>query len=509
MSKRALAAVVAASLLGGACTASVNAPLDAGVPSSPATDAGHARGDGGVTDDDSGPAPCPAARAATLTGNEGERVALTLPAGCDAVVTMTLARDALVEIGAPGAALSLEGAVEQEPGWLATRALDAGEHALAVAAPVDDDVTVTLSSHGPPVGQVLIERSLVWRAPAVVEDTERVGLGRLLAVVSEDGHGGLLLERWLTRFSTTAHSERAGPALLAEELKEELGPDASAWDTSALPFVVTAVHNRLDLRDGERCGELRVSLASLHEVWRPLHLIFLFAQPALAGDVSPGGVVHCHATARRWARLSALDDEHFLAAARAILDEGLVKDRFLLAESEELTVSPWEWRQWTLVENPDESEREALPFVFENVPLFQTVDIAAVNAPGPLREAFLAFVNANAAALDERRQLIPPSFRPPSVRVNSGVPWQPLDLSGVDEDVLASYPRLRQHIETVGCAGCHSAGEFVQTREDRSFSTFYDGELAARRDHLSSLQAGALEPRPPFGALQADPPLTP
>src|SRR5690606_15653910 len=107
------------------------------------------------------------------------------------------------------------------------------------------------------------------------------------------------------------------------------------------------------------------------------------------------------------------------------------------------------------------SEREALPFVFENVPLFQTVDIEAVNAPGALRDAFLAFVNENAAALDERRQLIPALFRPLSVRVNSGVPWRPLDLRGVDEDVLSTYPRLRQHIETVGCAGCHAVGEFV------------------------------------------------
>lgn len=484
-------------------------------------DAGHGSDDAGPLLTDAGPSSneCPDdVITVPLEGVEGERFTLVLSARCEVELNVLLDTDALVEVSAPRATLAIPGVNEDEPGWLATRPWSAGEHTLIVLGSLvgggagDDDeppVTLTIASHGPPVGDVVIERSLVWTQPALVDDAATAGLGRVLGAVSADGHGGRLLEQWLTRFSTTAHSERAGPTQFLDDMLALHGDDPSLWDLDALPFVVTAVHNRLDLRDDESCGELRVSLASLHEVWRPLHLIFLFRQPKGDDDVSPGGALHCHATARRWARLSLLDDESFLAAARAILDEGLVSERFLMAESEELTVSPWEWRQWVLVENPVESERDVLPLAFENVPLFQTVDIAAVNAPGALRESFLAFVADNAAALDERRALIPAQFRPLSVRVNSGVPWVPLDLEGVGDEVLSSYPRLRQRIETVGCAGCHLVSEFVQTREDRSFSAFYEGELTARRQHLTSLQAGALVERAPFGALQEDPPLTP
>ncbi len=484
----------------------------------PAADAGAASDPGEIDDagvsDDAGLVAdeCPEGLFERLDGVAGERVVRELPAGCELELSIWLEAAALVEVTAAGATVSLDGTGEDEAGWIATRVWNAGQHVLQMSA-LDDErehaFTLTLASHGPPVDALQIERSLVWTQAALLDDEDTIGLARVLAIVAEDGHGGRLLERWLTRFSTTAHSERAGPTLLLEELRESFGADTSAWDLSALPLRVTGVHNRADLRDDTRCGELRVSLASLHDVWRPLHLIFLFAQPAGEGDISPSGRVHCHATARRWARLSSLDDESFLVAARALLDEGLTRERFLLAESEELTVSPWEWRQWTLVDNPVASEQATLPFVFENVPLFQTVDISAVNAPGPLRESFLTFVAENAASLNERRQLIPAAFRPLSVRVNSGVPWQPLNLDGVGDELLASYPSLRQHIETVGCAGCHMAGEFVQTHEDRSFSSFYDSELLARREHLSSLQAGALDDRPPFGALQASPPLTP
>ncbi|MFZ9889691.1 MAG: hypothetical protein ACO3JL_19520, partial [Myxococcota bacterium] len=390
-------------------------------------------------------------------------------------------------------------------GWLASRPLGPGAHELAVTADAHD-VTVEVWNRGPLIIPLAEDRSLVWTESALLDDPTAVGLGRVLGTLAADGHGGALFAAWLTRFSTTAHSERAGPAVLLEELRAAHGDDERQWDLDTLPFIATAVHNRLDLRNDRSCGELRISFASLHPVWRPLHLLFLFRQPPYDDDISPGGTVHCHGTARRWARLSTLEGDAFLAAARQWLEDGLTEERFLLAESEELTVSPWEWRQWVLVEHTTDAE---LPLRFENPALFQTVDVARVNAPGPLRQAFLSFVEQNAAVLDERRALLPEEFRPLSVRVNAGVPWIPLDLAGVDAEVLASFPKLRQHIEAVGCSGCHSTGEFVQTREDRSFSAFYEGELLARRAHLDTLQHGALPGLPAFGPLQPNPPLTP
>jgi hypothetical protein len=343
------------------------------------------------------------------------------------------------------------------------------------------------------------ERSLVWTDPAVVDDPAVVGAGRVFgAAAAHLGVApGTLLHDWLVRFSTTAHSERAGPARLAQQLEDTLGPDPTTWVVDDAPFVVTGVHNRIDLlsRDDHHCGELRVSLASTDPILRPFHALFLFRQPAEDGDVDDDGAVTCAATARRWARLSALDGAEFVDAARAALDEGLVADRFLMVESVELTISPWEWRQW----RPEGDH-------LENPPLFQQVD---TGMGADRRAEFAAFVDDNADALDDRRLLIPERFRAPSTRVAQGVPWTPLDLSAVSSTTLAAHPRLRQHLEIVGCAACHTAdAEFVQTREDRSFSPFYTKELLARRALLDDLVDGVVV-APPFGPLQPDPRLPP
>ena len=321
------------------------------------------------------------------------------------------------------------------------------------------------------------ERSLVWIDPAIVDDPSIVGLAKVMSAVGNDGHGGMRLRDWFQTFSTTAHSERLGPALLIEELEQTLGSDPTAWDLDTLPFVVTAVHNRIDLgpRNGG-CGELRVSFASAHPIYSPFHLIFLFRQEPGPGDGD------CRAAALAWAELSELSGDAFVAAATEILDGALVRERFLLAESVELTVSPWEWRQWDGLTNP---------------PLFQTVDTARLNQPGPLRDQFLQFAADNADGLVARQVEIPPAFRPLSTRVPPGVPRETLDLD------IAGYPDLGAQIEIMGCPTCHTENaEFVQTTPQRRFSDFYDRELDARADWLRDLASGVEIAVPPFGPLQ-------
>ena len=345
---------------------------------------------------------------------------------------------------------------------------------LGCAPSSDGDVGLDAGS----LPEIDRERSLVWIDPAIVDDPSLVGLGRVMAAIAPDGHGGVLLRDWFRAFSTTPHSERLGPALLIEELEQSFGADPGAWDLDALPFTVTAVHNRIDLgpRDGD-CGELRVSLASTHPIYSPLHLIFLFEQPA-DGDA-------CRTTARRWAELSELDGAELVAAASAILGEGLVRERFLLAETVELTVSPWEWRQWTLGEAP------------ANPPLFQTVDTPRLNQEGPLREQFLAFVRDNAEGLAAREVEIPAVYRAPSARVPPGVERERLDVT------IDGYPDLAGEIEIVGCPACHTENaEFVHTTPQRTFSEFYDRELDARATWLAETAAGSGAGVPPFGPLQ-------
>jgi hypothetical protein len=210
-------------------------------------------------------------------------------------------------------------------------------------------------------------------------------------------------------------------------------------------------------------------------------------------DARPDGTLHCLGTARRWARLSTLDGSAFVEAAGAWLDEALVHERFLLAETVELTVSPWEWRQWSRV-GADE---------LDNPALFQTVDVSRVNQPGPVRDAFLAFVEANAEGLEARTVTIPPQFRAASARVPPSAPAERLSLEGLAPSVLAARPELAEAIEIIGCPRCHTANaNFVQTSVEREPSPFYDLELDARAERLDRLNSGSREPLPPFGPLQ-------
>lgn len=352
------------------------------------------------------------------------------------------------------------------------------------------------SRYEPPV--VRKERSLFWTDAALLDDGAVVSLAKLLGTVAPDGHGGRMLDQWFRRFATTAHSERALPAQLMDEWAQAFGPDPSGWDLTALPFKVTGIHNRIDLAELSptgHCGELRVSLASTHPIVQPLHLLFLFRQPAGEGDVV-NGRVGCQGTAQRWAELSSLEGEALRQALRDRFAEGLTRERFLMAETVEMTVSPWEWRQWVFVDASG---------TLDNPPLFQTADVESLNAPGALREDFLRFVAENAEGLNERRVLLPERFRRPSARVVQGVPRTPLNLEGLSPELFSRFPTLRQQIELVGCPACHTAdAEFVQTRPDRTVSPFYEKELLARERHLERLARGEAV-QAPFGPLQEAP----
>ncbi len=420
-------------------------------------------------------------------GPEGVTLEAALPGLCP--LTLTLPSPAVVAFEVTQGSLS--GVPVDAPGWSAPRLLPAGPITLTIAPESEAPAHVRVLNLGAPPGPVDRAKSLVWSEAPLVDVC---GLACLMAALAEDGHGGQLLHDWFLRFSTTPHSERFGPALLLEQIAAAQGVDPSGWDLDLLPFRVTGVHNRLDLRNAAHCGELRVSLASVDPLLKPFHLLFLFALPPRLDDAAPDGSLHCTATALAWARLSELPDEQRVPASQALAAASFTAQHFLAAESLEFMVAPWEWRQWFF------SATE--PQVLENRPLFQTVDLPRVNAPGPDREAFLAYVTANADALRERRAEVPEAFRSPSGRLNQGVPWEPLDLSGLPASV-GDLTSLRQAVEQVGCVGCHTAdAPFVQTNEDREFSPFYDKELDAR---LDALEASAVGPTPktPFGPLQS------
>jgi len=357
-----------------------------------------------------------------------------------------------------------------------------------------------------PIITVTVQASLFWSDAGVVDDPNVVSFAKLMRLASNDDHGGRLLSDWFHRFSTTAHSERALPAQLIDEVARTQGADASRWDLSRLPFVITGLHNRIDLallEAGGHCGEFRVSASSIDATLQPFHMLFLFRQP-LEPDDTVNGRVTCAGTATRWARLSTLSGPALGAALRSTFAQPLKREHFLLIETVEQSLSPWEWRQW--VKTPSTS---GLPFVFENPPLFQQLDVERLNVAGPLRTDFLTWVTTNAALAATRQLPIAERFRPQSIRAVSGVPRQVLSLTGLDAQVLTQHPQLRQQLELVGCEACHTTdADFVQTRADRSISPFYAKELDARARQLEKLARGEA-PRAPFGPLQPMPSLPP
>lgn len=401
-----------------------------------------------------------------------------------------------------------DGAVEVDAGIL--RNLDAGIDAGAPDAGLDagrldaGELDASVSDAG--FITVRIQASLFWSDAGVVDDLSVVSFSKLMKLASHDDHGGRLLSAWFNRFASTAHSERPLPAQFIDEVSRVQGPDPSSWDLSRLPFVVTGLHNRVDLASlepGGHCGEFRVSAASTDPTLQPFHMLFLFRQPLEAGD-TVNGQATCEATARVWARLSTLEGAALETELRSAFARQLTRDRFLLIETVEQAASPWEWRQW--IKGPAGS---GLPYVLENPPLFQQLDVERLNAPGPTRTAFLAWIAANARQLDARSVLIPETFRPASIRGIAGVPRTALSLQGADAQVLQRFPTLRQQLEIVGCEACHTTdADFVQTRANRTISPFYEKELRARARHLEQLAAG-LAPRAPFGPLQNAPLLPP
>jgi hypothetical protein len=347
-----------------------------------------------------------------------------------------------------------------------------------------------------------VDRSLHLREPALLADAS-IGLHRLMLLATgvdpdapdvDRGRAGAALERLFESFAEEEHSERAALVEWLAEIRAQWGSDATAWDLDQLPFVVTGVHNRIDLAARVAgCGEIRVSLASEHPRHRPLHLIFLFRQASETDDWET-----CRARARGWAALSTLESNTFVDGARELVRGMLRPERFLVLESAENLVGRWEWRQWAWGRDG-----------WANLPLFQTVDNELVRPGGPRHEDFNRFVAwATRDTLVARMVEIPAPFRQKSGRVLPGGDAEPIAL-GRDDAALSDA------LGIVGCPTCHvTNARFVHTRAERGAdgalvvrrSAFHEAELYARRARLGLTIASEVPLAPaPFGPLQPYP----
>jgi hypothetical protein len=414
-----------------------------------------------------------------VDGEREVRIATAAPA----VVEAWVAGGEIVDLAAEQLAAGAPAA------WLVPRPVTDGV-SFTIAA--KREVTLQVWSRGDPPPTPRRERSVAWFDAALLDDPSVLSFGRLLAAVAGDAHGGAVLDRWFRAFAAGPGAGRATFTQFLAEVAAMQGADPQGWNLDLLPFRVTGVHNRHDLATGDHCGELRVSVASTHPTFSPVHLIFLFRQRPRQDDLTAAGA-HCRGTARRWAELTRLEPAAFAVHARSLLAETVTHDGFLLAESVELSISPWQWRQWV---------RDGSGGLV-NPALFQTVDVARVNAPGPTRDAFLAAVAANADAIAARTWVVPATFRAQVAEVQPNIKAPLVDLSPLD-GVLARHPELPHALGMIGCPRCHTDdADFVHTAIDRMPSAFYDRELDARTQRLDALARGEWPPTPAFGPLQS------
>lgn len=411
--------------------------------------------------------------------------------------------------GASFVTASMDGVPQREAGWVATGPYRTGEHTLRVEAQRAADIRIEIDARGELMRRQEIgaDTSLEWlsgTAGATLLDVEN--LARMLRLLSEDGHGGRLLAHWLESFETTAHSSRPAIAALGDQLHASFGADPLQWPVDTLPFALIAVENRLDLRTAETCGELRFVYAATSPGYESFRMVFRFGQPPVSTDRSPAGTLTCIGTAQRWAELSR-DGVDPIEDTDAFINlmEGLLKrTHFISIRTHEAAggAAETEFREWRISENTDPATQGVLPTILTNVPLFQTVDVPRLNQAGPDRDAFLAFVNENAAGLDARTTVIPAEFLATSLRAAEDA-WSSLDLSGLPAETQAAFPQLRKNIEVMGCAGCHLAGDAFSLRTAGGAPVFMSTELGARLDHLRALSQGQLQTTQ-FGPLQAN-----
>ncbi|HUS30373.1 MAG TPA: hypothetical protein VMZ53_17815 [Kofleriaceae bacterium] len=409
-----------------------------------------------------------------------------------------VASDPLIgELWLDGGAIAGQGLIDADR-WFVPQPIE-GERTFVVAA--SGEVALRAWGRGAVPPAPTRERSATWFDATLLDDATFVSFARVMSIIAGDGNGGALLERWFETFAAGPGAGRATFAQFLDGVRVEQGVDPRGWDLAKLPFKVTGVHNRIDLARGDvpgaaarDCGELRVSIASTHPTLAPLHLLFIFRQLPQADDATPDGAIHCRGTARRWAALAGLSPSEFASTARAWLDAAMTRENFALAESVELTISPWQWRQWVPTVGADGAVSLANP------PLFQTIDVARVNTPGAIRDAFLVDVAQHRDEILARTWAVPAAFRPRVAEVQPTEKAALVDLSGVD---AATGDQVAEALGAIGCPRCHTDNaDFVQTSVGRVPSPFYDKELDARTARINALAQGRAVTPAPFGPLQ-------
>ena len=323
-------------------------------------------------------------------------------------------------------------------------------------------------------------KSVLVRDPAILDDGFWA-LDRVLGAIS-GADPSAVADGWLAQLGTaqtigtqTAAARPGAAAYLAALPHRADG----LLDASQLGFVPTSLSNRLDLADGQSCGEARITYALAGGVTDRRHRMTVIVELR-----QPDDGAHCRATAQSWVALSQLDGAALQSALQAIYAPLLTPANLKQVRTNEFLVGPqdfsqplaaWELREFHL--GTDARLHQSL------LPL--QIDPAAVQSSAD----FLSWAQSNQAGLQRGTTTFPAQYQVPT---------------GSEDGTRVSLGdgALSDLVNKSTCAGCHttatnSAFAHVAERWNGTgraeISQFLAGELVKRANHLGLVAAGVTE----------------
>jgi len=349
---------------------------------------------------------------------------------------------------------------------------------LEAPAPGTCSCEPTFSNCQPNSGVVDVEKSVLVRDPAILDDPYWA-LPHVLALVSgsdanavADGLLGQLGTAQTVSGQTAA--ARPGAAAFIATLPRTTG---GVIDASQIGLVPTSLSNRLDLADASSCGEARVTYALGLGATDRRHRMTLIVE--LRQPLDGAG---CRTVAKTWLGLSQLSGAALQSALQSIYAPLLTPANLKQVRTNEFLVGPqdqtqppaaWELREFHL--GTDARLHQSL------LPL--QVDPATVQSSAD----FLSWVQANASGLQHGTVSFPAQYQVPTGNEDGSV-------------VSLSDPSIADLVNRSTCAGCHTTATnsaFAHVAERfggtgrAEISQFLAGELGKRANHLGLVASGA------------------
>lgn len=286
-----------------------------------------------------------------------------------------------------------------------------------------------------PVADLRIDRSLLIRDPAIVDDPA-LRLDAVLGKLAPAGKVDEFVGRFVTQIGadkTLASGAKSQKRTGYSQFLVTLQPDQPGVAARFAGLVhTTALVNRVDLRQAGSCGEARITFAltsAYADGNRRMTIIVELRVP----DDGQG----CRQVAQRWAELSLVDSvEERRARLLALYGELLTPQTLGQIRTNEFLNrtgrEPWELREFHLGGDG----------MLELAPVAQTIDARLSGSADLLR-----FLQTNSVALQAGNVVIPTAFLAASSTEDGG------RLAVAGRGTVTSA--LEKALNEQSCAGCH------------------------------------------------------